>query len=132
MNRFLYIFLFLFMGISLKAQDDVYQFTSTKIRLLDYGQVQQTSTAGTNLIFLNLRDSIITVESQSVSVTDYLGFKNEFSIIGSIGTRKGIQVYVTDDVYVFTFDYARRTIVVARKDVNPRVQALWFEEIEVK
>lgn len=132
MNRFLYIFLFLFIGISLKAQDDVYQFTSTKIRLVDYGQVQQTSTAGTNLIFLNLRDSIITVESQSVSVTDYLGFKNEFSIIGSIGARKGIQVYVTDDVYVFTFDYARRTIVVARKDVNPRVQALWFEEIEVK
>ena len=121
----------IFAVILINGSDNFSQtiYKSPKIKINDYGSREQTATISTNIISLNLHDSIISVQSEHPRVEEFLNHQNQFEITKSFGTGVTTKVYFTTTEYIFTFDLKLRAIIISKKEISPMLHSVWFEEI---
>lgn len=130
MNVLRYCLYFLFLvTISNGLFSQTQTFKSSRVKIINYGTREQTSTLSPNIITLDLKDSTISLQPESPGIVEFLGNQNQFEITGSFGTGVTTRVFFTRSDYVFTFDSKIRAIVISKKEISPQVHSVWLEDI---
>lgn len=129
-RRLRWLFLFLMIGGSpgwTFSQNQA--FKSSRIKIINYGTREQTTTISPNVVSLDLHDSLIVIHPEHTGISEFLGYQNQFEISKIFGTGITTRVYLTSTEYIFTFDSKMRVIVISKKEINPQVHSVWLEEI---
>lgn len=111
------------------SQSQIQTFHSSRIKIINYGVREQTTTLSPTIITLNLADSAISIQPEHPGINEFLAHQDHFEISGTYGTGKTTRVYFTKGEYIFTFDTKMRAVVLSKRDVSPQVHSVWLEDI---
>lgn len=121
----------LMLCLSVYAQDNVYRFQATNMKLNVKGEPIETSTSEPTVITVNLAEKTLMIETTSSEVTDLMKGQMSRPItnqMGDIGPQYSLEV--DNNIFAHFYLDGRQMIMLTRNDIHPLEWGMMFKEVE--
>lgn len=132
MRKGFFILMFcLFSALAVDAQQTQYLFTSSKFQTIENSTQQESNVFIPIKVFIDIKSNQITIEELPTEILRMLDNKTNFTINGTKSGLKGIQLFSTEEGFIFTVNSQSQNIVIGKPNVSPRAFSVWFFDIKL-
>lgn len=120
-----------FSALAAVAQQTQYLFTSSRFQTIENSTQQESGVFIPIKVFIDIKSNQITIEELPTEISRMLDNKTNFTINGAKSGLKGIQLFSTEEGFIFTVNSQAQNIVIGKPNVSPRVFSVWFFDIKL-